>query len=183
MGPPGVGKGTQARLLSSTLSVPAISTGDMFRRQIRDQTALGRELQALIDTGEYVPDDITTAVLADRLAAADAQLGFILDGYPRTRAQIGDLDKLLSEASIGIDRVFVLAASRATLISRLTDRATTDGRSDDSPDVVLRRLQIYERETAPIVEEYGRRGLIVEISGEGAPERVAEDMMRAVGRI
>ncbi|WP_404434271.1 adenylate kinase [Microbacterium lacus] len=181
MGPPGVGKGTQARTLSMSLSIPAISTGDMFRRQIAKRTPLGLKLQSIIESGEYVPDEITTAVLTERLKAPDASNGFILDGYPRTLAQVHDLDEILAKKSQVIDHVLLLQADRATLLARLSSRALIGNRSDDTPDVIERRLDIYDRETAHIVQAYSERGLVTEVDGEGTPDRVAEQLKKAIG--
>jgi adenylate kinase len=132
MGPPGAGKGTQARVIAGRLSIPAVSTGDIFRANVSAQTPLGREAQRYMDAGEYVPDEVTNAMVRDRLAEADAQDGFLLDGYPRTVAQVDELDKMLTDSGHAVDAVVVLTVDADELVQRLLLRAEIEGRADDT---------------------------------------------------
>lgn len=165
MGPPGAGKGTQATALAQRSGVVHISTGDLFRAHVRDRSDLGRQVQRHLDAGEYVPDEITNAMVASRLEKDDARAGFILDGFPRTVDQVGALDQMLSGSAL--DRVLHLAVDTDELVPRLLPRAATDGRSDDTEDVVRRRQHVYVAETAPLLDVYAARGLLVEVDGAG----------------
>ena len=174
MGPPGAGKGTQAKVIAARLSIPAISTGDIFRANVSAQTPLGREAQRYMDAGEYVPDEVTNAMVRDRLAQADATPGFLLDGYPRTVAQVDELDKMLTDSGQAIDAVVVLTVNADELVQRLLKRAEVEGRADDTEDVIRRRQDVYARQTAPLIEVYAERGLLVEIDGMGEVDAVTE---------
>jgi adenylate kinase len=178
LGPPGAGKGTQAQRLAARLDVPAISTGDIFRRNVAEGTALGREARRYMDAGEYVPDSVTNAMVADRLGQPDADKGFLLDGYPRTVAQVEELDRMLAESGASLDRVVELTAATDEVVSRLLKRAETEGRSDDTEDVIRRRLEVYADQTAPLTDVYDRRGLLVRVDGMGD---VGEVTARLVG--
>ena len=171
LGPPGAGKGTQAARLAAHFSIPAVSTGDIFRSNIAEGTPLGVQVKEILDSGGYVSDDITNAMVRDRLAQDDAETGFLLDGYPRTRAQVAELDAMLAEAGHALDRVVELTVEREEIVQRLLKRAQTEGRSDDTEDVIRRRQQIYTEETAPLVEVYRERGLLVAIDGLGERRR------------
>jgi adenylate kinase len=181
MGPPGAGKGTQAKVIASRLSIPAISTGDIFRANVSAQTPLGREAQRYMDAGEYVPDEVTNAMVRDRLAQADAKDGFLLDGYPRTVAQVDELDKMLTDSGHAIDAVVVLTVNADELVQRLLRRAEIEGRADDTEDVVRRRQDVYARQTAPLLEVYAERGLLVEIDGMGEVDTVTERVFATLG--
>lgn len=180
VGPPGAGKGTQAGRIAETFGVPAISTGDIFRQNVRDATPLGVKVTAILDAGDYVPDELTNELIADRLAQPDAEAGFLLDGYPRTTAQVSSLDRLLAAQSQSIDAVIRLVADREALVGRLLKRASEQGRSDDTEDVVRRRQEIYTAETAPIVAAYAERGLVVDVDGLGSVDEVGDRIAEAL---
>lgn len=167
MGPQGVGKGTQAALLSEHYGIPAISTGDIFRYNLKNQTELGKEAQAYMDRGELVPDDLTNKIVKDRLAMDDAKNGWILDGYPRNAAQVEALDAMLEELGTPLDRAVALQAGREVLLERMAKRAAEQGRSDDTPEAIAKRLETYERETAPLLDIYESRGMLVTVDGVG----------------
>ncbi|MET0885997.1 MAG: adenylate kinase [Mycetocola sp.] len=173
MGPPGAGKGTQAVGLAARVGGPHISTGDIFRANVRDQTALGRAAQGYLDAGEYVPDDVTNAMVGDRLAESDARGAFVLDGYPRTVDQVATLDTILERLGSEVDVVIELAVDADVLIGRLLDRARTSGRTDDTESIIRRRQEVYLAETAPLLEAYGRRGLVAAVDGTGTVDEVA----------
>src|SRR5690625_4735842 len=167
LGPPGAGKGTQAARLAEELNIPAVSTGDIFRANVAERTELGQRAQRYMDAGEYVPDEVTNAMVADRLAQPDAVDGFLLDGYPRTEVQVGELDRILSEAGQSLDAVVEITASTDEVVGRLLGRAAEQGRSDDTEDVIRRRMQVYAEQTAPLTTVYDQRGLLVQVNGIG----------------
>lgn len=177
MGPQGVGKGTQAALLAEHYQIPAISTGDIFRYNLKNQTDLGKKVQAFIDKGELVPDQLTNSIIKDRLAMEDAQQGWILDGYPRNAAQVEALDQMLAELETPLDKVLALQADRQVLMDRMTKRAEIEGRSDDTPDVIARRLDVYAKETKPLLDIYKDRGLLLEINGVGQIDQISKTII------
>jgi adenylate kinase len=179
MGPPGVGKGTQASRLATALGVPTISTGELFREHVRDQTAEGVRVQHILEAGDYVPDELTNAMVDERLGHADAAAGFILDGYPRTLAQVSALDEILATHRAPLDLVILLEASVEVVLERLAGRATKQKRADDSPAVIRRRIAVYEQETAPLTEVYAARRLLRTVDASGTAEEVAS-RLRAV---
>nr|WP_208380992.1 adenylate kinase [Frigoribacterium endophyticum] len=174
VGPPGAGKGTQATQIAETLGVPAISTGDIFRANVRDETELGVKVKTIMDAGDYVPDSLTNELVSDRLDQSDAAQGFLLDGYPRTLQQVGFLDDYLSAKGQALEAVILLVADRDEIVERLRKRALDQGRSDDTEDAIRHRQDVYLRETAPLLESYRSRGLVVEVDGLGSIEQVAE---------
>ena len=180
LGPPGAGKGTQAARLGEHYGIPAISTGDIFRWNIAEQTELGRQVKAVLDSGGYVSDDITNAMVRDRLAQPDAVDGFLLDGYPRTAAQVVELDRMLSETGNQLDVAVELTVDTDEVVTRLLRRAQTAGRSDDTEEVIRRRQQIYTRETAPLTDVYGSRGLLVRVDGLGEMDEVTARLVEAI---
>jgi len=143
MGPPGAGKGTQAVVIAEKLGIPHISTGDIFRANVAAGTPLGVEAKRYMDAGEYVPDSVTNAMVKDRLAAEDAQSGFLLDGYPRTLDQIEQLDAMLNELGVAVEKVVEITADIDEVVTRLLKRAVDQGRADDTEDVIRRRLEVY----------------------------------------
>ena len=167
IGPPGAGKGTQAALLAEHFGIPAISTGDIFRENVRSETPLGLEAKAFMDRGEYVPDSLTNALVRDRLNQSDAVDGFLLDGYPRTIDQVQELDDILDETNKKLDVVVQLTADSDELLRRLSGRAEQQGRSDDTPEVIKRRLSVYEEQTAPLIDVYAARSLVAKVNGLG----------------
>ena len=174
VGPPGVGKGTQAARISEAFGIPTISTGDIFRSNIAQGTELGKQVKAIVDAGDYVPDSLTNALIADRLQAADAAQGFLLDGYPRTPDQVKHLDALLASSGHSLDAVIRLLADREEIVRRLRKRALEQGRADDSEEAIRHRQEVYQRETEPVVAMYRDRGVLLEIDGLGEIEEVTE---------
>ena len=181
MGPPGAGKGTQAVVLAGAIGVPHISTGDIFRANVSAGTPLGVQAKAFMDAGEYVPDDVTNAMVRDRLAEADCGGGFLLDGYPRTLEQVGELDSMLSSAQVGVEKVIELTVDVDEVVNRLMGRSAEQGRSDDGEDVIRRRLEVYFESTAPLTALYAKRGLLVQVSGMGVVEDVSGRVLAALG--
>ena len=168
VGPPGAGKGTQAARLAEAYGIPAISTGDIFRANVRDETALGVEAKGFMDRGEYVPDSLTNALVADRLGHEDCAPGFLLDGYPRTVDQVRALDQVLADQGEKLDAVVELTVETEVVVKRILLRAKDSGRSDDADETVIRaRLELFARETAPLIEVYGGRGLLVQVDAIG----------------
>jgi adenylate kinase len=180
LGPPGAGKGTQAARLAQHYGIPAISTGDIFRWNIAERTDLGLKVQAVLDSGGYVSDEITNAMVRDRLAQDDARGGFLLDGYPRTNAQVIELDRMLEAAGERLDAAVELTVDTDEVVARLLRRAQTGGRSDDTEEVIRRRQQIYVEETAPLTEVYDARGLLVRVDGLGEMDDVTARLVTAI---
>ncbi len=181
MGPQGVGKGTQAALLSTHYGIPAISTGDIFRYNLKNHTPLGVKAQAYIDRGELVPDELTNSIVRDRLAKDDAAGGWILDGYPRNASQVDALDSMLKGLGTPLDKVVALHADRDVLLARMSRRAKVEGRSDDTPDAIARRLDTYERETAPLLDVYRDRGQLVSVDGSGDVDSISKTIIGLLG--
>ncbi|MEU0316370.1 adenylate kinase [Nocardioides sp. NPDC006273] len=177
MGPPGAGKGTQAAVIAERFAVPAISTGDIFRANVAQQTALGVAAQTYMDAGEYVPDEITNAMVADRLGERDCADGFLLDGYPRTPQQVAELDSLLELSGGGLDAVVLLEADPDELVSRLLARSEEQGRADDTESVIRRRLEVYAAETGPLADAYAARDLLTTVDGLGPVDEVTERIL------
>jgi adenylate kinase len=186
LGPPGAGKGTQAQIIAGRLGVPAISTGDIFRANVSGQTELGKKAKAFMDAGELVPDEITVAMVKDRLAEPDAKAGFLLDGFPRTIAQAEQLRSSLAELGHGLDCVLELVVDEEELVRRLSGRRMlVDGemvqRDDDKPETVRRRLQVYRQQTAPLSGFYETEGLLARIDAIGEIDEVTARAMEACG--
>jgi adenylate kinase len=181
VGPPGAGKGTQATQLSEAYGIPAISTGDIFRANVRDETPLGVEAKGFMDRGEYVPDSLTNALVADRLDADDCEPGFLLDGYPRTVDQVRALDEVLASQGNTLDVVVELVADPDVVVERILKRALDSGRSDDADETIIRsRLALYARETAPLIDVYGSRGILVSVDGIGEITAVTQRIRDAL---
>ncbi len=180
IGPPGAGKGTQAALLAQAFSIPAISTGDIFRYNVKNETELGKQAKAFMDRGEYVPDSLTNELVRDRLSHDDAKQGFLLDGYPRTVDQVHELDAILTESKTALDVVVQLTADNDELVRRLAKRAEIEGRADDTPEVIRRRLEVYDSQTAPLIDIYAARGLVAMIDGLGEIRDVTERIIEAL---
>lgn len=180
MGPPGAGKGTQAALLAARLGIPHISTGDIFRANVAQGTELGQQAQAFMDAGEYVPDTITNAMVRDRLTHEDCRPGFLLDGYPRTLEQVAELDAMLRSAQQKLNLVVELTVDVDEVVKRLVKRAQEQGRSDDTEDVMRRRLEVYAEQTAPLIETYSERGILVRVDGMGSVDDVTERLIAVV---
>lgn len=180
IGPPGAGKGTQAVRLSVAYAVPAISTGDIFRSNVKNQTELGRKAKAYMDAGDNVPDSLTNALIRDRLAEADAKNGFLLDGYPRTTDQVRELDGFLSSHGAALDAVVELVADPDVVVERLRKRALEQGRTDDDEDVVRHRLEVYREQTEPLIDLYDGRGVLLKVDALGPIDEVTERITTAL---
>lgn len=179
IGPPGSGKGTQAERLSQRLKVVAISTGDLFRTNVKSKTPLGVEAKKYMDAGDFVPDNVTNRMVRDRLGESDAQDGFLLDGYPRTTAQIDYLDEILTYGDQRLDVVVQLTADDEELVARLLGRAKETGRSDDNEDVIRHRLDLYHEQTEAVVAKYAERGILTRVDGIGPVNEVTERVILA----
>jgi len=180
LGPPGAGKGTQAVHLAARLGIPAISTGDIFRSNIKGGTELGRLAQSFTSSGRLVPDEVTNDMVRDRLAQDDVAPGFLLDGYPRNAAQVEALDGMLAEAGTKLDAVVLITADTEALIQRLLKRAQIEAREDDTEDVIRHRQDVYAEETAPLIDLYDGRGLLLRVDGMGAVDEVTDRLFAAL---
>ncbi len=174
VGPPGAGKGTQAARVAERLGIPHISTGEMFRHHVSNGTELGLQVDSIMKAGEYVPDELTVAMLEQRLTEPDAESGFILDGFPRTAGQVEALDVLIGDR--GLDAVVVIEVDEDALVERLLAR----GRADDNEDTIRTRFDVYREQTAPLLAIYGERGMILPVDGMGEIEEVTERMLSAL---
>lgn len=182
VGPPGAGKGTQASLIADRYRVPAISTGDIFRENIKNKTELGQQVEAIVSGGSYVPDDLTNAIVADRLAQSDAVDGFLLDGYPRTVEQVHELDRMLAERNTALDAVVLLEADTDEVVTRLLKRAQEQGRADDTEEVIRHRQAVYAEQTEPLISLFDERGIVVRVNGLGSIDEVSSRIADALGR-
>ena len=180
LGPQGSGKGTQAKRISAEVGVPHVSTGDMFREAIAVQTELGRRVEPILAAGRLVPDDLTIALIRERLGRGDALRGFVLDGFPRNLAQAEALDAMLEGESRELDIVFELQVSDEVARERLHNRAVLENRPDDTPETIDRRLALYHEHTLPISEHYRARGILVGIHGERTPDEVFREIQQAL---
>ena len=180
VGPQGSGKGTQGVRIAEAFGIPAVSTGDVFRAAVKDGSDLGEQVKAVIEAGDLVPDELTSAVVRDRLSQEDAEQGFLLDGYPRNVAQVMHLDEFLEGRDEELDAVIELVVPREESIERIALRAAEQGRSDDTEEVIANRLAIYERETAPILEVYRTRAIVDEIDGVGSLDEITERIIAAL---
>lgn len=175
IGPPGVGKGTQASRVAERLGIPHVSTGDMFRYHVSNGTELGKKVDTIMAAGDYVPDEITVAILEERIAQPDAAAGFILDGFPRTTPQVQALDALMGSA--GLDTVVVLDVDEDELVERLLAR----GRQDDTEDTIRTRFKVYLEQTAPLLEVYEGRGIVARVDGLGDIDEITSRILEALG--
>ncbi len=180
MGAPGAGKGTQAKLLEKRLGLPQISTGELFRQNFSKQTELGKLAKTYIDKGELVPDDVTVAMVRERLSQSDCANGCILDGFPRTLAQAAALDKLLAEFNSQINVVPYIRVDGDVLVDRLVKRAEIEGRTDDNLETIQNRMRVYFEQTAPLLDYYRTKGLLVEVDGDQPIEAVHNDLYQVV---
>ena len=183
MGPPGAGKGTQARRIAERYDIPAISTGDIFRANVSAGTPLGLQAQQYMNAGEYVPDAVTNEMVRHRIDEEDAKSGFLLDGYPRTLAQVQELDDMIRDTGHALDGVLVLLVDGEELIARLLHRARVENRPDDTEAVIRRRQELYREQTAPLIGVYRDRRLLVEVDGMGDVEDVTARIFAALARI
>ncbi|NYD40713.1 adenylate kinase [Nocardioides panaciterrulae] len=183
MGPPGAGKGTQAKFVAEHFGIPAISTGDIFRANVSEGTELGLEAKRYMDAGEYVPDEVTNHMVRNRIDEQDAEPGFLLDGYPRTLAQVEELDGMIRFTGHRLDSVVVLTVDEDEIVARLLQRAQVEGRADDTEDVIRRRQEIYAEQTEPLIGVYRDRGILVEVDGMGEVSDVTQRIFDALDQI
>jgi adenylate kinase len=180
MGPPGAGKGTQAKVVAEHFGIPAISTGDIFRANVSRGTPLGKKAQEFMNAGEYVPDEVTNLMVRNRIDEPDAAPGFLLDGYPRTVAQVEELDGMVAFTGHRLDAVVVLTVDPEELVARLLQRAQSEGRADDTEDVIRRRQEVYGEQTEPLIGAYRQRGIVHEINGMGDVDEVTKRIFDAL---
>ena len=180
MGPPGAGKGTQAAILCDRIGIPHISTGDLFRANLAQGTPLGQEAKKYMDAGEYVPDSVTNGMVRERLKSQDSANGFLLDGYPRTVAQVAELDGMLGGK--GLDKVIELTADTDEVVARLINRAAEQGRADDTEEIIRHRLGVYSEQTAPLTALYASRGQLIKVDGLGSVEEVTARISDALSK-
>ena len=183
MGAPGAGKGTQAKKLEASLGLPQVATGDLFRANLKNETELGKLARTFMDKGELVPDEVTVAMVRDRLSQADCENGAILDGFPRTTAQAAALDVLLQEFSAKIAVVPFIDVDQDVLVDRLAKRAEIEGRADDNEETIRVRMEVYQSETAPLLDYYDKKGLLVKINGEQSIDAVTADLTQVVQQV
>lgn len=183
LGPPGSGKGTQAKLLAERLKVPAISTGDILRGAVRERTPLGLQAQAIMERGELVSDVLIVALIRDRIAERDARDGFILDGFPRTLEQGRAFDTMLAEGGESLSAVVNFEVPEAVLVERMLGRAKAEGRADDRPETIRERLRVYREKTEPLAGFYREKGLLADVNGVGAVADVAARLDEALASV
>jgi adenylate kinase len=183
MGPPGAGKGTQAKFVAARFDIPAISTGDIFRANVSRGTPLGIEAKKYMDAGEYVPDEVTNRMVRNRIDERDAKPGFLLDGYPRTLAQVEELDGMIGHTGHKLDAVVVLTVDEEELVHRLLQRADVEGRADDTEEVIRRRQEVYAEQTEPLIEVYRGRGILHEIDGMGEVDEVTDRIFARIAAV
>jgi adenylate kinase len=180
MGPPGAGKGTQAKVVADHFGIPAISTGDIFRTNVSNGTPLGKKAEEYMDKGEYVPDELTNLMVRARIDEPDAEPGFLLDGYPRTLSQVEELDGMIRFTGHRLDAAVVLTVDSEEIVDRLLQRAQVEGRTDDTEEVIRRRQQVYGEQTEPLIGVYRQRGIVHEIDGMGPVEEVTKRIFDAL---
>lgn len=179
VGPPGAGKGTQAKNLSEDLAITWLSSGELFRETIRSGSQMGQTIAGYIDNGDLVPDAVTDLMISEHLKEIDPKNnGFLLDGYPRTLSQVESLDRVLEELQAPLDAVIELQIPDEEIVGRLLSRAEKEGRNDDTEDVIRHRIQVYHEKTAPLLKVYSDRGLLVGVDGMGTIDEVRERLVR-----
>lgn len=185
LGPPGAGKGTQAARLAESLQIEAISTGDIFRTNIKGETELGLLAQQYTAKGELVPDEVTNAMVRDKLASKveAGEPGFVLDGYPRNVAQVAELDTILADLGLTLDGAVEITADPEVVVERLLGRAEIEGRADDTEPVIRHRLSVYAEQTAPIASLYAERGALAQVDGIGSVDEVTARLLGALDQL
>jgi adenylate kinase len=183
MGAPGAGKGTQAKKLEASLRLPQVATGDLFRANLKNETELGKLARTYMNKGELVPDEVTVAMVRDRLSQPDCKQGAILDGFPRTTAQAVALDVLLNEFEAKIAVVPFIEVDQDVLVKRLAKRAEIEGRADDNEETIRVRMEVYHSETAPLLDYYDEKGLLIKIDGEQSIDEVTADLTEVVQQV
>ena len=182
LGAPGSGKGTQGRILAQRLGIPKITTGDLLRAAMKDGTPLGVEAKKFYDAGKLVPDSVILGMIKDELARPEATEGAVLDGFPRTAAQAELVDKTLAERSQRLNHILLLDVTEEELVRRMRQRAEIEGRTDDTPEAITTRLEVYQRDTAPLIAHYAQRGIVHRVPGTGTVDQIAEEIKRIIGR-
>jgi adenylate kinase len=180
LGPPGAGKGTQAKVLVESYGIPQLSTGDILRSAILNRTPLGLAAKEVMDRGDLVSNDIVNGIVSDRLDADDCKAGFILDGFPRTIGQAEALDGMLADKGMKLDAVIEMTADAEVLVARVINRAKESNRPDDNPEVIRKRLEVYKNDTAPLVDYYRKRGLVKTVDGMMPVEQVTAAIQAAI---
>lgn len=180
LGAPGSGKGTQATILRDRFRIPHVSTGDLLRAAVRNKTELGRQAAAIMERGDLVPDDLVLGMLRERLLQADCEGGFILDGYPRNLAQAEALNGLLDELGQPLEHAVQIHVAPELIVERLSKRAAEEGRADDTPETVRKRLDVYREQTAPVVDFYRAQGKLDEVDGVGSIDQVSARIVSAI---
>jgi adenylate kinase len=182
LGAPGSGKGTQGTILAERLGLPKITTGDILRAAMKAQTPLGLEAKKFYDAGKLVPDSVVSGMIKDELARPEAKDGAIFDGFPRTAAQAELVDRTLAERQQRLNHILLLDVTEEELVRRMRNRAQVEGRSDDTPEAITTRLQVYQRDTAPLIAHYAQRGIVHRVPGTGSVEQITEEIKRIIGR-
>ena len=182
LGAPGSGKGTQGKILAERLSLPKITTGDILRAAVQAHTPLGAQAKKFMDDGKLVPDTVILGLIKEELAKPDAKEGAVFDGFPRTAAQAELVDTTLGERGQRLNHILLMDVSQDELVRRMRARAQVEGRSDDTPEAIATRLQVYQRDTAPLIAHYGQRGIVHRVPGGGSVEQISEDIKRIIGR-
>ena len=182
LGAPGSGKGTQGKILAERLGLPKITTGDLLRAAVKDGTPLGLDAKKFMDDGKLVPDTVILSMIKEELAKTDAQTGAVFDGFPRTAPQAELVDRTLAERAQRLNHILLLDVPEEELVRRMMARAAREGRSDDTPEAVKTRLQVYQRDTAPLIAHYAERGIVHRVPGTGTVEQIATEIQRIIGR-
>jgi adenylate kinase len=182
LGAPGSGKGTQGKILADRLGLSKITTGDLLRAAVKAETPLGVEAKKFMDKGSLVPDSVILSLIKEELAKPEAQQGAVLDGFPRTAPQAELVDRTLAERGQRLNHILLLDVPEEELVRRLTGRATQEGRTDDTPEAIKTRLQVYQRDTAPVIAHYAQRGIVHRVLGTGAVDAIATEIQRVIGR-
>jgi adenylate kinase len=182
LGAPGSGKGTQGKILAERLGLPKITTGDILRAAVKGETPLGREAKKFMDDGKLVPDTVILSLIKEELAKPEAQQGAVLDGFPRTAVQAELVDRTLAERGQRLNHIVLLDVPEEELVRRMMGRAAQERRSDDTPDAIRTRLQVYQRDTAPLIAHYAERGIVKRVPGVGAVDEIAMEIKRVIGR-
>lgn len=182
LGAPGSGKGTQGKILAERLSLPKITTGDLLRAAVRDGTPFGREAKKFMDDGKLVPDSVVLSMIKEELAKPEAQQGAVFDGFPRTAVQAELVDRTLGERSQRLNHILLLDVPEDELVRRMMARAAQEGRSDDTPEAIKTRLQVYQRDTAPLIAHYAERGIVHRVPATGSVAEIATEIQRIIGR-
>jgi adenylate kinase len=182
LGAPGAGKGTQGNILAERLGLPKITTGDLLRAAVKAGTPLGRDAKKYMDKGQLVPDADILGMIKDELAKPEAAQGAILDGFPRTAAQAELVDRTLAERGNRLTHILLLEVGDDELVRRIHSRAGIEGRSDDAPETIRTRLQVYQRDTAPLIAHYAERGIVHRVPGTGSVDQISQEIKRIIGR-